>query len=207
MHPNPVFHDADARQNLDFARERGFGILAVNAGEELFLSHVPFLLSTDGSVAELHLVRSNPIVRALGEPLMVKIAVSGPDSYLSPDWYGVADQVPTWNYVAVHLTGVLELRPQEELRDLLDRQTAVFEERLRPKEPWKSAKMGPGVMEKMMRMIVPCRMAVTAVDGTWKLGQNKPDAVRKRAAGHVKAFGLGAEADILGALMQGAGKP
>ncbi len=206
MHPNPVYHDADAARNLGFARERGFGVLAVNGADTPLLSHVPFLLSDDGRVAELHLVRSNPIVRALKAPLAAKIAVSGPDSYISPDWYEVMDQVPTWNYVAVHLTGTLELRPQEELHSLLDRQSAVYEDRLLPKAPWKTAKMTPEVMEKMMRMIVPCRMQISAVDGTWKLGQNKPDAVRIAAAGQARAYGFGSEADVLSALMLGAGK-
>lgn len=204
MHPNPVFHDADTAQNLAFARERGFGVLAAMAQDTPMLSHVPFLLSEDGATVELHLVRSNPIARALKEPLRVKIAVSGPDSYVSPDWYGVTDQVPTWNYVAVHLTGVLELRPQEELHDLLDRQSAVYEDRLLPKPPWKTEKMTPDVMEKMMRMIVPCRMQVTGVDGTWKLGQNKPDAVRHAAAEQAAAYGFGSQADVLAALMRGA---
>ncbi len=204
MHPNPVFHDADTAQNLAFARERGFGVLAAMAQDTPMLSHVPFLLSEDGATVELHLVRSNPIARALKVPLRVKIAVSGPDSYVSPDWYGVTDQVPTWNYVAVHLTGVLELRPQEELHDLLDRQSAVYEDRLLPKPPWKTEKMTPDVMEKMMRMIVPCRMQVTGVDGTWKLGQNKPDAVRHVAAEQAAAYGFGSQADVLAALMRGA---
>jgi len=207
MHPNPVFHDADAQQNLAFARERGFGVLAVNADGGPLLSHIPFLLNAEDTIAELHLVRSNPILRALKDaPQQAKIAVSGPDSYISPDWYGVADQVPTWNYLAVHLTGTLELRPQTELHDLLDRQSAVYEDRLRPKEPWKTAKMSDGVMEKMMRMIVPCRMTLTGVDGTWKFGQNKPDAVREEAAQHVAAYGFGSEADVLAAMMRGAGK-
>ena len=47
-----------------------------------------------------------------------------------------------------------------------------------PKPPWTTAKMNPVTMQKMMRMIVPCRMRITGVDGTWKLSQNKPDAVR-----------------------------
>ncbi len=206
MHPNPVYHDADAAQNIGFARDRAFGVLAVTGPDGLaLLSHVPFLLSEDGKVAELHLVRSNPIVRGLKEPLQAKIAVIGPDSYISPDWYGVIDQVPTWNYVAVHLTGVLELRPQDELLDLLDRQSAVYEDKLHPKTPWKTAKMSEGVMDKMMRMILPCRMAVTGVDGTWKLSQNKPDNVREAAADQVKGYGFGSETDILAALMMGAG--
>ncbi len=206
MHPNPVFHDAETVQNLAFARERGFGVLAVNGADGPLISHVPFLLDTEGKVAELHLVRSNPIVRALKGPLNAKIAVSGADTYISPDWYGVDDQVPTWNYVAVHLTGILELRPAEELHNLLDRQSAVYEDRLLPKIPWKTEKMSPGAMDKMMRMIVPCRMEVTGVDGTWKLSQNKPDEVRESAAEHAKAYGFGSEADIIAALMHGVGK-
>lgn len=205
MHPNPIYHDADFARNLGFARERGFGVLAVNGADGPLISHVPFLINAEGTVAELHLVRSNPIARALKEPLAARIAIVGGDSYISPDWYGVPDQVPTWNYVAVHLTGMLALRPQEELQDLLDRQSAAYEERLLPKPPWKTAKMSDGVMEKMMRMIVPCQMTVTGMDGTWKLSQNKPDAVRLAAADQVRSSGFGAETDILSALMRGAG--
>ncbi len=206
MHPNPIFHDAEARQNLDFARVRGFGVLAANGADGPMLAHVPFLLNAAGDVADLHLVRSNPISRACSEPLLVKIAVSGGDSYVSPDWYEVDDQVPTWNYVAVHLTGSLERLPQEDLHPLLDRQSAFYEDRLLPKPPWSTSKMTPEAMEKMMRMIVPYRFNVTGVDGTWKLNQNKPDDVRLRAADQVAAYGFGSETQILSAQMRGAGK-
>lgn len=205
MHPNPVYHTQSDQANLAYARERAFGVLAVSGAEGPWMSHVPFLLDEDGKTLGLHLLRSNPIARALKEgALAARIAVSGPDSYVSPDWYGVADQVPTWNYVAVHLTGVLEMRPQEELHDLLDRQSAFFEDRLLPKEPWTTAKMTPDVMQKMMRSILPCRMEVTGVDGTWKLNQNKPDGVRLRAADYVEAYGQGTDIAVLAALMRGA---
>ncbi|MDG1470597.1 MAG: FMN-binding negative transcriptional regulator [Ascidiaceihabitans sp.] len=197
MHPNPIYHDADAARNLAFAREIGFGVLAVNGVAAPMLSHVPFLLSDDGMLAELHLVRSNPIARALKVPLSASIAISGPHGYISPDWYGIADQVPTWNYVAVHLSGQLDLRPQDELRDLLDRQSGHFENLLSPKPPWTTDKMTPEVMDKMMRQIVPCRMKITGVDGTWKLNQNKADEVRLRAADGVKANDLGVNTDAL----------
>lgn len=202
MHPNPIFHDAAAARNLDFARERGFGILAVSQSGAPLLSHISFLLNAAGDSIDLHLVRSNPIARMLSEPAQVSLAISGPDSYISPDWYGVPDQVPTWNYVAVHLTGVLEKLPQEELLPMLDRQSAFYEDRLLPKPPWKTSKMMPEVMEKMMRIIVPCRIKVTGVDGTWKRSQNKSDAVRLRAAEQVAAYGFGVDAPVMAALMQ-----
>jgi transcriptional regulator len=204
MHPNQVFHTADTAQNLNFARDRGFGVLAVGVDGAPLISHVPFIVAEDGKSLDLHLVRSNPIARALKSPLQARVAVSGADSYISPDWYDVPDQVPTWNYVAVHLTGTLELRPQEELRDLLDRQSALFEAKLDPKPRWTTGKMDADALAKMMRMIVPCRMQIASVDGTWKLSQNKPDDVRLRAADFVEGYGQGAEIQLLAALMRGA---
>ena len=104
----------------------------------------------------------------------------GPDGYVSPDWYGIGDQVPTWNYVAVHLRGTLDLLPQESLRGHLDRLSAAFEGRLLPKPPWKTDKLSADVLERFLRMIVPCRMTIGDVQGTWKLGQNKTAGARLR---------------------------
>ncbi|WP_171234713.1 FMN-binding negative transcriptional regulator [Ruegeria sp. HKCCA6837] len=203
MHPNPAFRAEERARHIEFARDRGFGVLVLSTDGAPLLSHVPILLSDDGRVAELHLVRSNPIVRALEKPKAAKIAVQGPDGYISPDWYEVEDQVPTWNYVAVHLTGKLELRPQEELLDLLNRQSAFYEERLQPKPPWATGKMSDEALTKMMRMIVPCRMQVEDVQGTWKLSQNKPDDVRLRASEQI-ASGIGSELNVLQELMRNA---
>ena len=204
MHPNPVFHTQTEARNIAFARERAFGVLAVNGEGGPMMSHIPFLIDEQGVQIDLHLVRSNPIARALKVPLQAKIAVSGADGYISPDWYEVPDQVPTWNYVAVHITGTLEMLPQAQMRDMLDRQSKHFEDQLLPKTPWKTDKMTPEVLEKMMRQIVPCRMTIEAVDGTWKLNQNKPDEVRLQAADFVEAYGMGQETRLLAALMRGA---
>jgi len=78
----------------------------------------------------------------------------------------------------------------------------MFETQLRPKAPWTSAKMTPQLMERMMHQIVPCRMQVTGIDGTWKLNQNKDDAVRLRAAARVEAAGQGAGTAVLASLMR-----
>ena len=202
MHPNPVFRDASDERNLAYARERGFGVLCVSGGDAPMLSHVPFVLTDDGAEIELHLVRSNPIARALGQPRQAVLAVSGPDSYVSPDWYEVADQVPTWNYVAVHLGGVLERLPQDHLRGMLDRLSAAFEAKLSPKTPWTADKMDADALDRMMRQIVPCRMRIQSIDGTWKLNQNKPDAVRLNAADKLAQAGVGSETGVLAALMR-----
>jgi transcriptional regulator len=193
MHPNLAFRTADRAKNTAFARQRAFGVLAVNAENGPLVSHVPFLLDETGKIADLHLVRSNPILSLLRSPQDAVIAVSGSDSYISPDWYEIDDQVPTWNYVAVHLRGTLEQLPQDHLEDLLKRQSAHFETQLTPKTPWTMDKMSDGVADRMMRMIVPCRMTVTSIDGTWKLNQNKPAEARLGAADQLEGAGLGQE--------------
>ena len=197
MHPNPAFRGEDRARHIAFARERGFGTLAVNADPAPLLSHVPFLLTEDGDTADLHLVRSNPIAR-LGETPAV-ISVTGPDGYVSPDWYGTADQVPTWNYVAVHLRGRLVPLSPDAMHDMLDRQSAAYETRL-DKTPWTTAKMTPEVLTRMMRQTLPFRLEIETIDGTWKLGQNKPDDVCRAAAAEV-AGGLGHELPALARLM------
>ncbi len=202
MHPNPVFRKTPDEVNLGFARDRGFGTLSVNGEAGPLVSHIPFALSDDGKTADLHLLRSNPITRALGQPLPAVLAVSGPDSYISPDWYGVDDLVPTWNYVAVHLRGTLTQLPADALRTSIDTLAAQFEDRLLPKAPWTNDKMPPEALAKMMRMIVPFRFDVESVDGTWKLGQNKPDGARTSAAKHAQAYGIGQETALLAALMK-----
>lgn len=200
MHPNTAFHTKSEIQNLAFAAARGFGILAVNGKDAPLLAHIPFVI--EGRDLWLHLLRSNPITRQLTGPQRAVLAVSGPDGYVSPDWYGAADQVPTWNYVAVHLRGVLEQRPDEELRGLLDRLSARFETELAPKTPWTAEKMSPEVLDRMMRTIVPYRMRIDQVDGTWKLNQNKPDGQREAAADQIQAGGIGNELASLAALMR-----
>lgn len=203
MHPNPAFRTAAAEANLAFARNRGFGILTVNGPDGPIAAHVPFLISADGATIDLHLARSNAIARS---PLPAKalIAVSGPDAYISPDWYGVPDQVPTWNYVAVHLRGTLRELPAETLRDHADALSARFEADLLPKKPWVSGKMTKGVMERMMRMIIPFRFDIDVVDGTWKLNQNKGANVRLAAAAMLAERPSQGTAQVLAGLMKAA---
>jgi len=202
MHPNPVFRKAVNVQNLDFARERSFGALSINAEDGPLIAHVPFQLSTDGSYLEAHLVRSNPIARALKEPKKAVVAVSGGDGYISPDWYGVEDLVPTWNYVAVHLRGVLRLLPDAELGGILERLSGAMEQRLAPKPIWKMDKVSPDALGKMMRQIVPVAMDIDDVDGTWKLAQNKPEIARLDASEALEQTGFGLDYQRIADLMR-----
>lgn len=201
MHPNPTYRRAGEDHALGLVRSRAFGQLTICFEGRALVAHVPFLLRADGDCLDLHLVRSNPIVRACSDSIEALMVVTGPDGYVSPDWYGVDDQVPTWNYTAVHLRGPLMRLDQNQLREVLDRQSAEYEARL-PKVPWTTEKMTPTVLDKMMRQIVPFRMQVTQIESTYKLSQNKPDDVRLRAANAIAQSPLGLEREALSRLME-----
>lgn len=202
MHPNKVFRGATLDQNLDFCRQRGFGALTLSGPNGPLASHIPFVLSEDGKIFGAHLVRSNPMLKAIEEPQPALMIVSGPDGYISPDWYGLDDQVPTWNYVAVHIYGTLERLPDDRLRPHLETLSHQFESRLAPKPIWKLDKVSPDALAKMQRAIVPIEFTIGRVDGTWKLGQNKGPEAQKNAARELVSSEIGQMIEELAVMME-----
>jgi transcriptional regulator len=104
------------------------------------------------------------------------LAVSGADAYVSPDWYVSPDQVPTWLYQVVHLTGTVRTLSDDELAEQIETLSAKFEDRLLPKKPWVSSKMTAGRLEAMKKAIVGMVMTVDGIEGSFKLNQHKSDA-------------------------------
>ena len=206
MHPNPAFRREPRESALEFARERGFGALTVALPEGVLAVHVPFVLE-EGRVLG-HLVRANPLARHLGGgSAAALLIVSGPDGYVSPDWYGEPRMVPTWSYVAVHLRGELRLLEETALRPVLDRLSANFEKRLAPKPPWTTGKIDEQLLARMMRQIVPIEMSVETIDSTFKLNQNRSETALAGAAAALAAGGTpGMETRALATLMQETGK-
>jgi len=207
MHPNPAFRQTPRDRNIEFVQRRSFGMLSINSADGApLISHIPFQLSDDGTYLEAHLVRSNPILRLIGEGIEAVIAVSGSDAYISPDWYGVDNLVPTWNYIAVHLRGQLKQLSHSELHGVLERLSGAMETRLEDKKPWTIDKMDEQVYERMQRQILPIAMDVTEINGTWKLGQNKSDEARLGAAENVARSTMGSETQMISNLMKSVGK-
>jgi transcriptional regulator len=202
MHPNPIFRKADGERIINFARDRAFGALSINGDAGPLIAHIPFQLSEDGTYLEAHVVRSNPLYRAIENRTSAVVAVSGGDGYVSPDWYGVDDQVPTWNSVACHLRGTVRRLPDADLRGVLERLSDDMERRLLPKPIWKIGKVSDDALSKMLRQIVPIAMDVDDLDGTWKLGQNKVEAARLGASDNMREAGFGLGQEWIADLMQ-----
>jgi transcriptional regulator len=179
MHPNRKFHiDDEAMAHL--VHRIGFATLTVPTADGLRAIHVPVLL--DGDRLRFHVSRGNQVHAALVAGAEALAIVNGPDAYVSPDWYGLPDRVPTWSYVAVEMNGTVAPLGEQALVRLMDDLSAVHEARLAPKAPWTREKMDPARFEGLLKAITGFEMEIHAWRGTAKLDQDKPDEVRERLA-------------------------
>jgi transcriptional regulator len=198
MHPNAAFRWEDRDAMRAFAQDIGFGMLFLTTPEGPRVAHVPFVFLGQESIG-FHMARNNDVAKYLdgAEALFV---VNGPDGYISPDWYGIADQVPTWNYCAIELQGDVRKMDEAELIAQSDALTRTQETKLAPKPMWDRGKMEDGHFEKMLRGIFGYQMDISEWRSSRKLGQNKPEAVRMAAADGVESAGNSAVAEMMRSL-------
>ena len=181
MHPSRLFHQDDQAALAALVARRGFALLVGVTGGRPLIAQAPVLL--EGRRLRFHLSRGNALSARLQAPRARALAVvTGPDAYVSPDWYGLDDQVPTWNYLSVEMEGPVTAVDDVAAATLLDDLSAHFEAALAPKPLWTRHKMTPGRFEAMLGMIVAFEMAVDRFEGVWKLGQNKPPEAIANAA-------------------------
>src|ERR1700721_78520 len=174
----PPMFKPDRAASLAFAEARGFGTVCAGDGPRPIASSLPFYLAyaDDGTPqAAFHVARHNPLVRLADGTSSWLMAVNGADTYISPDWCVSPDQVPTWLYQAVHLTGTVRKLSDGELGPHLDALSAKFENWLGPKPPLVSSKMTAGGLAAMKQAIVGLVMTVEEIEGSFKLNQHKSD--------------------------------
>lgn len=185
MYTRPVF-EPDRAASLAFADARGFGVVCAYDGGKPVASSLPFCLEylSDGTpCVSFHVARGNALAGLAGGTLdnpsvnsSWLLAINGADAYVSPHWYASPDQVPTWLYQAVHLSGPVRLMTGQELATHLDALSARFESWLAPKPPWTASEVSAGRREAMMHAIVGLVMTVQQIEGSFKLNQHKSDA-------------------------------
>jgi transcriptional regulator len=183
----PAFRETDQAKLLDFIRERTFGTFVAVLNGEPIVAHAPAIL--DGDALRFHMAKGNAFLDAARAGAAATAVFQGVDGYISPDWYGVPDQVPTWNYSAVYVRGRLRSLTREELIAQVDALSAAQEARLSPKKPWTRAKMSPGSDERMFAAIEGVELTIGAIEGKFKLSQNKPSSAIEGAAAALDALG------------------
>ncbi len=201
MHPHPRFAWTDRDEILAFISDIAFcSVFAKkDAGQAVF--HVPVIVHAPDRI-HFHISRANRGAAGLGGRRAL-LSCLGPDAYISPDWYGTPDQVPTWNYISAEAEGPLRLLSDGELASLLDDLSDAQEARLDPKPRWTRDKMSAGRFEKMLRAIIGYEIRIEELRGTRKLGQTKGRAETEGAIAGLEAAGHEAMAELMRATLAG----
>ena len=138
-------------------------------------THVPLLLDAErGPHGTLvgHVARANPHAGLFDGRSRALAIFHGPHAYVSPRWYAGGPNVPTWNYVVVHASGVLRpIEEPERVRGLLARTAAVFE--AGAEAPWSPEREPVEYVERLARAIVAFELPIDELVGKRKLSQNK----------------------------------
>jgi len=163
--------------------EYPFATLVTPAAPEPQVSHLPLLLVADaGPHGTLigHMARANPHWRHAGGVDSIAL-FHGPHAYVSPSWYAKPEEaVPTWNYVAIHAHGRLEvIEDGARSRDVLDALVQRFEGNRAA--PWRFA-MPERQRDALVGAIVAFRLRIERVSAKFKLSQNRPAADQVRVA-------------------------
>ena len=174
MYISHYYRQEDLKKIADFIREHDFATLVLSQDGLPVASHLlmEFETTPDGIwLVNGHMARANKLWRAFDSRKEVLLIFGGPISYISPTWYKQLN-VPTWNYIAVHLYGAPRIIDGgSELQDILARLIKRYE----TKSDYRMETLPPDFREKEMRGAVGFQVKVTRVEANFKLSQNRND--------------------------------
>ena len=120
----------------NFIHQNGFGILINQTNGKLLATHIPLLLEEKDGKQFLvgHVSKENPQAKSFKTNDEILAIFSGAHTYISSSWYD-HENVPTWNYLAVHIYGKVKLHSLEESIESLKRLVDKYEAKAKPTAP------------------------------------------------------------------------
>jgi transcriptional regulator len=183
MYIPSAFRVTDSEQLTQFIQTHSFALLVSSDHDPEkppVATHLPLLLELqDGRPIRLigHMAKANPQWRHCHERNVLAI-FTGPHAYISAAWYGEKNVVPTWNYVAVHVTGRIKIEQDSSRAMEIVRQTVEFYER-GSSPPWSMDSTDAEYQQKMVDAIVAFTIEIEHIDGCWKLNQHHSETRRQ----------------------------
>ncbi len=182
----------DERTLDAFVRAHGFATLMTVADGVPLASHLPIELVTDESgqrTLEGHVARANPQWKSLRDGARALAIFAGPHAYVSPTWYD-HENVPTWNYQAVHASGPIELvHDPAELLAMVRRLSRHYEPDADSGAGFDVDRMTPRRRDAELLGIVGFRLRVETLEASFKLSQNRDGANRERIVAKLRERG------------------
>ena len=181
MYVPSSFQESDLQEIFALIEENPLGTVVTCRKNRLDANHIPFLIeSTAAESISLiaHVARNNALWSEASSGEVVLVVFRGADGYISPNWYPGKrkneNQVPTWNFQAVNIEGILEVLDSEKfVRGVVARLTTRQE--ARQPRPWKMTDSEPGYINANLQQICGVRVKVTQISAKYKLGQNRTE--------------------------------
>lgn len=155
-----------------FMRANPFAILVSSNDDVPFATHLPFVIQEqeERMVLRGHVAKANPHWRYLQQESRTLTIFHGPHAYISPTNYATRENVPTWNYGAVHVYGEARVfSSSDELLTVLHQLIPMFEPAYA--EQW--ASLNNEYRDRMLSHIVGFEIKVTQIEAKFKLSQNR----------------------------------
>ena len=166
------FRVRDHAAAINFMRANPFAILISTTTDGPFATHIPVVIRENADQVTLrgHVAKANPHWRYLEQQPHCLMIFHGPHAYISPTNYVTQENVPTWNYGAVHIYGNARVySAHEDLLNMLHDLIPTFEATYR--QHWDT--LSDSYRTRMLNQIVGFEIAVTRIEGKFKLSQNR----------------------------------
>ena len=204
----PHFEETDAATLHALVRAHPLATWIVQHQGELLVNHIPFLLDAErGEHGTLlgHVARANPVWRALAAGAPSVAVFTGPQAYISPNWYpskhAHGKAVPTWNYATVHAHGVPQaFDDPARVLEVVTRLTQAHE--AAQALPWQVADAPADYIANMLKAIVAIEIPVQRWVGKWKVSQNRPTTDQQGVAAGLSGQGSEAAARMAALVLQ-----
>lgn len=175
MYIHPLNKWEDEPEIVDFIRKNAFATLISQVDGKPWATHLPFVLGKNNSgepVLSGHIAKANQQWKSFSENEEVLVIFQGPHAYISSSWYN-HENVPTWNYLSVHVSGKIRMIEGEELMDHLKSLTDIYEQG-RPNRV-RVETMNETYVAGQLRALVGFEIKIEEVKASAKLSQNRDD--------------------------------
>lgn len=156
----------------DFLVHNSFGILVNQVDGKPWASHIPLELDKDTDGKDIlvgHIAKANPQGKVLDSSAEVLCIFNGPHAYVSSSWYK-EEEVPTWNYIAVHVYGKLKILNEEEVMISLNKLVDKYEKH--SKNPISLHDMSSKTL-RQVKGIIGFQIEITDIQAAFKLSQTR----------------------------------
>jgi len=145
------------------------GMLVSSLDGKPLVTHIPIIYNTKTNKLVAHIDKFNPQVKTLQNGAEVLVVFKGPDAYISPSIY-TTKQLPTWNYIIVHITGTVTLiNDPEAAKETMIEMTKFLE---KPNQKFILEKENKA-MQRSINYIQAFDITITNWEGKFKLSQDK----------------------------------